>query len=57
MLNTENTDISIMSKMNTVGAGVRAGSILRRLMRQGGDGEDRGASDTGLLHGSTAMGL
>lgn len=36
VLNTENTDISIMSKMNTVGAGVRAGSILRRLMRQGG---------------------
>lgn len=57
VLNKEYHDISIMSKMSAVGAGVRAGSILGEGWWGRGDGQDWGTSTDGLLHSLAAMSL
>ena len=58
VLNRECADISIMSKMSTVGAGVRAGSILwEGWWGGGGEGEGQWASTTGLHHSWAPLGL
>lgn len=57
VLNREYADISIMSKISAVGAGVRAGSTLGEGWWGRGDGKHWGTSTTGLLCSMAAMNL